>query len=195
MGKNITIFQKSAKMSLQVGHSQMLLCRTALKRGSMKKPLHTSAARRKALENWKRPSIDEMTVPKESHAHVFTKNQKKYNMQLLAGVGLFGFTTLVAVNTVHANGTPAYLKDSAFVTKLPEAVTTEEEAENLTEEAEEDIVKDSEASESARIAAEEAATAEAAAAEAAAAETARIAAEEAAAAEATRIAEEEAAAA
>merc|ERR1712106_1288043 len=180
MGKNITIFQKSAKMSLQVGHSQMLLCRTALKRGSMKKPLHTSAARRKALENWKRPSIDEMTVPAESHAHVFTKNQKKYNLQLLAGVGLFGFTTLVAVNTVNANGTPAYLKDSAFVTKLPEAVTTEEEADNLTEEAEEDFVKDSEESEAARIAVEEAATAEAAAAE-----TARIVAEEVAAAEAT----------
>merc|ERR1719186_1190063 len=115
-----------------------------------------------------------MTVPAESHAHVFTKNQKKYNLQLLAGVGLFGFTTLVAVNTVNANGTPAYLKDSAFVTKLPESVT--EEVEDSTEAAEENVAEDG-------------------VEEAAAAEVARIAAEEAAAAEATKIAAEEAAAA
>ena len=76
----------------------------------MNKSFHTSASRRKALENWKRPSIGEMGVPTESHTHVFTKNQKRYNMQLLAGVGFFGATLLVAANTVELNATPSFTK-------------------------------------------------------------------------------------
>merc|ERR1719186_2303861 len=129
-----------------------------------------------------------MTVPAESHAHVFTKNQKKYNMQLLAGVGLFGFTTVVAINTVNANGTPAYLKDSAFVTKLPEAVTAEEEAEDTIESVEEAVAAEAATTASEEAVAEESSKIEAE--EVAAAEAARISAEEAAAAEAARIAAE-----
>ena len=81
---------------------------------------HTSHANFKALQNWKRPSIDEIIIPKEPWSRVHTKNQKKYNAQLLAGVALFGGTVLVAANTIKTNSTPEYTYKTGFVTKLPE---------------------------------------------------------------------------
>merc|ERR1740128_482207 len=39
--------------------------------------IHLSNPRRKALTNWKRPSIEEMTVPRDSWHQVNQKNQKK----------------------------------------------------------------------------------------------------------------------
>merc|ERR1740128_1166614 len=44
--------------------------------------IHLSNPRRKALTNWKRPSIEEMTVPRDSWHQV---NQKNFNTQLAAG--------------------------------------------------------------------------------------------------------------
>merc|ERR1740128_1206707 len=46
--------------------------------------IHLSNPRRKALTNWKRPSIEEMTVPRDSWHQVNQKNQK-FNTQLAAG--------------------------------------------------------------------------------------------------------------
>ena len=84
-----------------------------------KRQLHVSAANMKALQNWKRPSIDEMLMPKEPWKRVYESNQKKYNMQLATGVVLLGGTILVAVNTIRPNATPDFLHSTGFVTKLP----------------------------------------------------------------------------
>ena len=50
--------------------------------------LSTSPRSLKALQNWSRPSIAELTVPKESWQHVYNRNQKKYNIQLLGEIQL-----------------------------------------------------------------------------------------------------------
>merc|ERR1711915_919170 len=144
--------------------------------------------------------MGEMGIPTESHSLVFARNNKKYNLQLLAGAGLFGFTTIVAINTVELNGTPAFVKSTGFVTKTPGSIEAVQEvdSEETVEEVTAQEVDDAGAIEAERIAAEEAVAAEAArvaAEEAAAAEAKRIAAEEAAAAEAARIAAKEAEAA
>jgi len=68
-----------------------------------------SQVRGKALQNWKRPSIDEMTVPSEPWSRVHDKKQKKFNMQLLAGATLFAVTAMAAINTVAVNSTPYHL--------------------------------------------------------------------------------------
>merc|ERR1719495_2576960 len=54
-----------------------------------------SSPRKKALENWKRPSIDEIGVPKEPWQHVYARNQKKYNAQLIFGTVLFGCSSVL----------------------------------------------------------------------------------------------------
>merc|ERR1719470_508278 len=79
----------------------------------------SSLVRRKALENWKRPSIEELGVPTESWQTVFAKNQTRYNLHLLAGVGFCGATLLVAYNTVPTNNTPDFVHKTGFVTTLP----------------------------------------------------------------------------
>jgi len=96
--------------------------------------LHVSPANLKALKNWKRPSIDEMLMPKEPWKRVYESNQKKYNLQLATGVLVFGGTVLVAVNTIRPNGTPDFLHSTGFVTKLPEVVVQEDEADGDVEE-------------------------------------------------------------
>jgi len=93
-----------------------------------KRQLHVSAANMKALQNWKRPSIDEMLMPKEPWKRVYESNQRKYNMQLATGVVLLGGTILVAVNTIRPNATPDFLHSTGFVTKLPEVAVQEDEA-------------------------------------------------------------------
>eukprot|EP00092_Neocalanus_flemingeri_P006078 GFUD01006549.1.p1 GENE.GFUD01006549.1~~GFUD01006549.1.p1 ORF type:complete len:776 (-),score=275.19 GFUD01006549.1:170-2497(-) len=88
---------------------------------SAAKNLHTSQSNFKAIQNWKRPSIDEIFVPKEPWARVHQKNQKRYNVQLVAGLALFGGTMLVASNTIFTNSTPDFVQKTGFVTKLPES--------------------------------------------------------------------------
>jgi len=65
-----------------------------------------SQVRGKALQNWKRPSINELSVPSEPWSRVHDRNQKKFNVQLLAGVTLFAVTAMTAINTVATNSTP-----------------------------------------------------------------------------------------
>jgi len=84
-----------------------------------RKPFSSTSVRRKALENWKRPSIEELGVPSQAWETVNATSQKRFNTQLLAGVGFFGFTVLVAYNTVESNGTPAFVNTTGFNTKLP----------------------------------------------------------------------------
>ena len=80
----------------------------------------TSKSNFKALQNWTRPSIDELTVPRDPWQRVFDRNQKRFNAQLLAGVGLFTGTVVITLNTVKWNTTPDYLKSVNFVTTLPD---------------------------------------------------------------------------
>lgn len=65
-----------------------------------------SQVRGKALQNWKRPSIDELGVPSEPWSRVHDRNQKKFSVQLLTGVSLFAVTAMAAINTVATNSTP-----------------------------------------------------------------------------------------
>merc|ERR1712123_365762 len=178
---------------------------------SQKRTFKNSCKKEKALENWKRPSIDELGTPSESWKKVFDKNQKRYNTYLLAGTGFLGATVLVLSNTVFMNPEPKFLKDITYVTKTPtdaelaalastpsEEIDESEVAETAAqgEEVVENIVVEDISSEEAALkAAEEAEVVRIAAEEAAAVESARVAAEESAAAEALRLAAEEAAAA
>jgi len=65
--------------------------------------------RGKALENWARPSIDEIGVPTESWAQVNAKNQTKFNMQLLVGIVAFVGTFAFWKSSVNMNPTPHHL--------------------------------------------------------------------------------------
>merc|ERR1712037_210613 len=100
-----------------------------------KRLISTSGGRHKAVKNWTRPSIAEMGIPKEPWQQVHNKNQKKYNMQLVAGAGAIT-VSLFALNVqVNFNPTPKYLKDVKFSTKTPKEVTSlfaqqEEDAES-----------------------------------------------------------------
>merc|ERR1711935_1285033 len=216
----------SEKMSWQAGILG-LSTRQACSRNIMKpkrRTLKNSCKKEKALEDWKRPSIDELGTPSESWKKVFDKNQKRYNTHLLVGTGFLGATILVLSNAVFMNPEPKFLKDITYVTKTPtdaelaalastpsEEIDESEVAEATaqSEEVVETIVvegisseevsaAEAAAEEFAKIAAEEAAAAESAkiaAEEAAAAEVLRVAAEEAAAVESARVAAEESAAA
>jgi len=57
----------------------------------------------------RRPSIGELGVPTESWQRVYDKNQKKFSLQLAAGVVLFSSTVLAAYNIVETNSTPHHL--------------------------------------------------------------------------------------
>ena len=48
--------------------------------------------RGKAVQNYKRPSMDEYGVPTEAWATVNARTQKKYNMVLAGGVVIASFT-------------------------------------------------------------------------------------------------------
>ena len=81
--------------------------------------INTSRANTKAVKNWERPSIEEMTVPKDPWQRVFDKNQKRYNAHLLAGLAIFSGTALVLNANVFFNATPDYLKSVKYSTKTP----------------------------------------------------------------------------
>jgi len=48
--------------------------------------------RGKAVQNWKRPSMDEYGVPTESWQVVHARNQKKYGLVMALGAAFFGAT-------------------------------------------------------------------------------------------------------
>merc|ERR550519_361935 len=153
----------------------------------------TSGGRRKALENWKRPSIDELGVPKENWGVVNARTQKRYNLHLVAGLGVTSFTAAFIANVVDFNTTPSFIKQTGYKTRYE---TAEEKAEREAEAeaARADAEAAAAADEEEEVAEVETESPEDAAEAEAAAEAARIAAEEAAAAEAAKIAAEEEAA-
>ena len=59
-------------------------------------------------------------MPREPWKRVFDKNQKRYNTQLMVGIGLFTGTLVVAGNTVFMNPTPVFLKTVNIETRMPE---------------------------------------------------------------------------
>lgn len=79
----------------------------------------------KALKNWSRPSIDELTVPRDPWKHVFDRNQKKYNLHLLVGAGVFSGSVFFISNYVTWNTTPVYLKNIKYETVTPETIEPE----------------------------------------------------------------------
>jgi len=95
--------------------------------GTFTRQFHLSRPDQKALKNWKRPSIDDILVPKEPWSRVHQRNQKKFNIHLLSGVTVFGGTVLVIANLVNFNPTPTFVQNTGFVSKLPPADIIEEE--------------------------------------------------------------------
>merc|ERR1712080_813125 len=67
--------------------------------------------RGKALANWARPSIDEMCVPTKPWAQEHAKIQSKYNMQLVAGLGLLSVCSYIYWSNIKykTNLTPHHL--------------------------------------------------------------------------------------
>jgi len=65
--------------------------------------------RGKALANWTRPSIDEMGVPTEAWGTVNARNNQKFLIHLIAGVGSITLAVGAFANTVFLNGTPKHL--------------------------------------------------------------------------------------
>lgn len=94
---------------------------------------NTSRSHLKALKNWERPSIAEMTIPKDPWLRVFEKNQKRYNAQLALGLGIFSGTLLVTYNSVKWNTTPYHIfKSMDYVTKTPDSVPSISQNEEST---------------------------------------------------------------
>ncbi len=66
-------------------------------------------SRGKALENWARPSIDEIGVPTESWKQVHDKNQSKFLIHLLVGIVAFAGSATYFATNVNMYGTPHHL--------------------------------------------------------------------------------------
>ena len=98
-------------MSLQTTTHRLLHRAAPMRTFSM------TAGRRKALQNWKRPSIDDLTVPTEPWARVHARNQKKFNMHLLVGATVFPISAITLYNTLVWNTTPTFLRDTGYITK------------------------------------------------------------------------------
>merc|ERR1740128_455279 len=80
--------------------------------------IHISNPRRKALTNWKRPSIEEMTVPRDSWHQVNQKNQKKFNIQLAAGFASLSLAFGAFLSQVEMNPAPEYKKLTNYSTRI-----------------------------------------------------------------------------
>jgi len=106
-------------MSVLTSCRSVALSVSATARIKTRRYLSSSVVRRKALEGWKRPSIDEIGIPRESWQGVYAKNQQKYNIHLLAGVGLLGVTVFTAYNNIFTNNTPKFVHQTGFVTTMP----------------------------------------------------------------------------
>ncbi|XP_023347298.1 apoptosis-inducing factor 1, mitochondrial [Eurytemora carolleeae] len=81
--------------------------------------LSRGVVRNKALQNWSRPSIDELLVPKNSWQQVHARNQKRYNAQLLFGSMVFGGTVFAASIIINFNPIPKFLRSVKIVTITP----------------------------------------------------------------------------
>merc|ERR1712059_39297 len=68
-------------------------------------------SRGKALENWARPSMDELLIPTKPHAEVHAANQQKFLIQLLGGVVFFAGTVYATASVMSGkmNSTPYHL--------------------------------------------------------------------------------------
>merc|ERR1712013_96561 len=77
-----------------------------------------------ALRDWKRPSVEELTVPRESWAKVHARNQRKFNLQLLVGLALGGYTAFTLFHNVLFTGDPSplYKKKAKSSMRLPDNV-------------------------------------------------------------------------
>ena len=84
------------------------------------RPLSTGTVHLKALENWKRPTIEEYGTPTEKWEDVYNRNQKKGNLILLAGLAFFGVTLVAAKlsNVFFFYWTPSFAYDTGYVTKV-----------------------------------------------------------------------------
>merc|ERR1711983_117353 len=91
-----------------------------------KRCISLSAYHLKALKNWTRPSIAELGVPTESWQHVHNKDQKRFNLHLLAGAGAIAVSSLSFYAMVDLNGTPQFLKKVDYVTITPKTLTSVE---------------------------------------------------------------------
>ena len=80
-----------------------------------------ASVRRLALKDWKRPSLEELTVPREAWSKVHSRNQRKFNLQLAVGVILAGYTAFTLFHNVIFNGTPSPLPDKK-TKQLPEEI-------------------------------------------------------------------------
>jgi len=87
--------------------SRMLTARSRLVLAARR--VSSTQVRGKALQNWKRPSIDEMGVPAEPWGRVHDRNQKKFSTQLLVGLSLFAVTAMTGINMIKTNSTPHHL--------------------------------------------------------------------------------------
>nr|ALS04514.1 putative hypothetical protein LOC100748697 [Acartia pacifica] len=65
--------------------------------------------RRYASGQQARPSMEEYGVPTEPWKQVYERNQKKWNLQLAAGIVTFGATMAVFYNSVNFGTTPWHL--------------------------------------------------------------------------------------
>jgi len=73
-----------------------------------------------------------MLTPKEPWRHVFDRNQKKYNTQLVVGTTLFGVTLFVAGVTFEMNPTPSFIHSIKYSTVLPQIENSEDSSESET---------------------------------------------------------------
>jgi len=80
-----------------------------------------ASIRRLALKDWKRPSVEELTVPREAWSKVHSRNQRKFNLQLAVGVIIGGYTAFTLFHNVIFNGTPSPLLDKK-TKQLPEEI-------------------------------------------------------------------------
>jgi len=70
-----------------------------------------------ALKDWKRPTIDELEEPRESWSEVYKRNQRKFTVQLIIGVTMFGLTLSTIYRNITLNGTPEFVHKTGFHTK------------------------------------------------------------------------------
>ena len=84
-----------------------------------------ASVRRLALRDWKRPSVEELTVPREAWSKVHRRNQRKFNLQLAVGVILGGYTAFTLFHNVIFKGTPSPLDKRSkrgHTQELPEEI-------------------------------------------------------------------------
>lgn len=94
------------------------MAKTVHRKAARSSPLYAQV-RGKAVQNWKRPSLDEMGVPTESWTMVNATRQVRYNAQLASGVAFFGFTLAFAHynDLIELRGTPPCAYSTGYSVK------------------------------------------------------------------------------